>query len=40
MYARPGMEKITKRLMKELVKLQKEYDDQDALKLNDSFKGE
>ena len=33
-YGKPGTEKITKRLMKELVKLQKEYDDQTALKLN------
>lgn len=34
LYGQPGTEKVTKRLMKELVKLQKQYDDQDALKLN------
>lgn len=33
-YGKPGTEKITARLMKELVRLQKQYDDQDALKLN------
>lgn len=33
-YGKPGTEKVTKRLMKELIKLQKEYDDQTALKLN------
>ena len=33
-YGQPGTEKITARLMKELVRLQKQYDDQDALKLN------
>lgn len=35
-YGQPGTEKVTKRLMKELVRLQKQYDDQDALKLNAS----
>lgn len=34
-YGKPGTEKVTKRLMKELVRLQKEYDDQAALKLNE-----
>jgi arylsulfatase A-like enzyme len=38
-YGQPGTEKVTRRLMKELVKLQKQYDDQEALKLND-LKGE
>lgn len=33
-YGQPGTEKITARLMKELVRLQKQYDDQDALKFN------
>ena len=33
-YGKPGTEKITARLMKELVRLQKQYDDQDAIKLN------
>ena len=33
-YGQPGTEKLTKRLMKELVKLQKQYDDKDALKFN------
>ena len=33
-YGKSGTEKITARLMKELVRLQKQYDDQDALKLN------
>ena len=33
-YGQPGTEKLTKRLKTELVKLQKQYDDQDALKLN------
>ena len=35
LYGKPGTEKVTKRLMKELVKLQKQYDDQAALKAND-----
>lgn len=34
LYGQPGTEKTTRRLMKELVKLQKQYDDQEALKLN------
>ena len=34
LYGKPGTEKVTKRLMKELVKLQKQYDDQAALKAN------
>ena len=38
-YGKPGTEKVTKRLMKELVKLQKQYDDRDALKLNASGAG-
>ena len=33
-YGKPGTEKQTKRLMKELIRLQKQYDDQDALKFN------
>ncbi|MDO4930103.1 MAG: sulfatase [Bacteroidales bacterium] len=33
-YGQPGTEKVTKRLKKELVRLQKQYDDQEALKLN------
>lgn len=33
-YGKPGTEKVTRRLMKELIKLQKQYDDQDALRLN------
>lgn len=33
-YGQKGTEKITKRLMKELIKLQKQYDDQDALQFN------
>ena len=33
-YGQPGTEKLTKRLMNELVKLQKQYDDKDALKFN------
>lgn len=33
-YGQSGTEKITARLMKELVRLQKQYDDQDALKFN------
>ncbi len=36
LYGLPGYEKQTKRLMRELVKLQKQYDDQDALRLNGS----
>lgn len=35
LYGKPGTEQVTKRLMKELVKLQKQYDDQAALKAND-----
>ena len=35
LYGQPGTEKVTKRLKKELVRLQKQYDDQDALRLND-----
>lgn len=34
LYGKKGYEAVTKRLMKELVKLQKQYDDQDALKFN------
>ena len=34
LYGKKGYEAGTKRLMKELVKLQKQYDDQDALKFN------
>ena len=34
LYGQPGTEKITQRLMKELVKLQQQYDDQPALELN------
>ncbi len=34
LYGKPGTEKVTKRLMKELIKLQKQYDDTEALKLN------
>ena len=34
LYGQAGTEKITRRLMKELVELQKEYDDQTALSLN------
>ena len=34
LYGQAGTEKITRRLMKELVALQKEYDDQTALSLN------
>ena len=34
LYGKKGYETVTKRLMKELVKLQKQYDDQDALKFN------
>ena len=30
LYGKKGYEAVTKRLMKELVKLQKQYDDQDA----------
>ncbi len=33
-YGQPGTEKVTKRLMNELIRLQKQYDDQDALKFN------
>ena len=33
-YGQPGTEKVTKRLMKELVRLQQQYDDPDALKKN------
>lgn len=36
LYGQPGYEKKTKQLMRELVKLQKQYDDQEALKLNSS----
>lgn len=36
LYGKPGTEKVTKRLMKELIRLQKLYDDQDAIKLNHS----
>lgn len=35
LYGQPGTEKITRRLLKELVKLQKQYDDQAALQAND-----
>ena len=35
LYGRPGTEKVTKRLKKELVRLQKLYDDQDGLRLNE-----
>lgn len=34
LYGQPGTEKITKQLKKELVKLQKQYDDQAAMKMN------
>ena len=34
LYGQPGTEKVTQRLMKELVKLQQQYDDQPALELN------
>ena len=34
-YGKPGTEKQTKRLMKELIRLQKQYDDQDGLKFNE-----
>jgi len=34
LYGQPGTEKITKQLKKELVKLQKQYDDQTAMKMN------
>ncbi len=34
LYGQPGTEKVTQKLMKELVRLQEQYDDQDALKLN------
>ncbi|MCI7051883.1 MAG: sulfatase [Bacteroidales bacterium] len=34
-YGQPGTEKITQKLMKELVKLQQQYDDKAALQLND-----
>ena len=33
-YGQPGTEKQTRRLMKELIRLQKQYDDQDALRFN------
>lgn len=33
-YGQPGTQKVTKRLMKELVRLQKQYDDKDALEIN------
>lgn len=33
-YGKPGTEKVTRRLMKELIKLQRQYDDQDAMRLN------
>ncbi len=35
LYGRPDMKKVTKRLKKELVRLQKQYDDQDALRHNE-----
>ncbi len=34
LYGKPGTEKITKRLMKELVKLQQQYDDKAAMQMN------
>ncbi|MGM9687760.1 MAG: sulfatase [Alloprevotella sp.] len=34
LYGQPGTEKVTQRLMKELVRLQQQYDDQPALELN------
>ena len=34
LYGKPGTQKVTHRLMKELVRLQKQYDDQAALRLN------
>ena len=34
-YGQPGTEKITQKLMKELVKLQQQYDDKAALQIND-----
>lgn len=34
LYGKPGTQKVTRRLMKELVRLQKQYDDQTALRLN------
>lgn len=34
LYGKPGTQKVTRRLMKELVRLQKQYDDQAALRLN------
>ena len=33
-YGKPGMEKVTEQMKKELVKLQEEYQDTNALKLN------
>lgn len=33
-YGQPGTEKMTQQLMKELIRLQKQYDDRDALKFN------
>lgn len=35
LYGQPGTAKVTRRLMKELIRLQKIYDDRDALRLND-----
>lgn len=35
LYGKPGTEKITAKLKKELVRLQKQYDDQEALKINE-----
>lgn len=37
-YGQPGTEKLTKRLMTELIRLQKQYDDKDGLKFNNMGK--